>query len=717
MARRFRAEVDTWLHGAEVTTTTPDKIHATAASRALNTAWLKAWPSKRKGCELLTQAAQTGKAAILGMGHLDTDAAEINWVIDDTGRWSKLDLDLGTLGAIDAANTTPFTAGTKYPSTTIANDYLFAVNGTDAKKTDGITVTNFGFAAPSVPTVVDAAVAGTPSGTYRFALTALNENSGHESSLSTYASVAVVNSRITVSWTFPSDTQITKVRVHIFKEGLSSEFFRLGSTNVTPAPDATTGGYASTTTSITVNVSDTNINDLVTLSPSTSENDPPPTGCTFVHYHGNRIFATDGVDLYYSKVEDPESFDPNNVEHVNSKDGVNIIGCATLADTQLLILKSTSSHLLNGPSDPHIWEIAALDPTIGAISFRSIINAEGSVWWQAQQGIMSIKPGGMPTRMDSPNVSDRLENLEIPQLAFTSAAYDEIRQRILFSVPEVGNTRNTLILPYNLKMGLWEDIWDPFDVSAMGVFADDEDEHFVALGGYKGRLFRLWIDPYVDGVRRANADGTVQFTLSGTVTSATGTTLTDSTATFDTDGDGLQEVIVIAVNAVGQIQRNRINSNTTTELTVENTWDSTPDSTWTYVIGSPNFEFDTKHFHPSSATVDGDGSVFNERNWKRVLIKGLTDTGQSTLDVYALKDGDTFDLSTHVEVPIFSGGAVWDTDTWDVGKFGFNKVSTTHRSLGVHARTCGLRIVNREPGNGAVVVSVGLYGTELGHKE
>ena len=80
---------------------------------------------------------------------------------------------------------------------------------------------------------------------------------------------------------------------HIFEVGLSDLFFRLGSTNVTPHLIQILG-YTSGTLSISVNVSDSDINNLIVKSPGTHENDPPPTGATFIFYHGSRMFATDG---------------------------------------------------------------------------------------------------------------------------------------------------------------------------------------------------------------------------------------------------------------------------------------------------------------------------------------------------------------------------------------------------------------------------------------
>lgn len=713
MARRFREELMEWSKGAIVTDITADKIPKDSSSRAHNVAFLKGgFPSKRKGVGIVTPAAQSGRHPILALDN----ALGMNWVIDDLGRWSKVDVNAGTFAAIDAGHTTPFTAGTHYPSTTTAKNLLFAANGIEAKKTDGTTVMAWGFAPPAAPTVVDSGVAGNPTGTYTFGLTALNENTGHESSLSATTSVTVAGKKITVSWVFPSDTQITKVRVHIFKLGLSSQFFRLGSTDVTPTPDPTTGGYSSGTLSITVNVTDADINNLIIASPSQTENNPPPAGITFCQWHNGRMFVTDGNYLYFSKLDDPESFDPVNFEVVNTNDNQKIKAMAPLADFQLIIWKDGSSHILIGP-DPASWSIQPLDPSIGLSSIRAITFVEGAVWWEALQGLFRLEYAvygiGRPQRVDAPNISDRLENLNDALLGSTAAAYDSVHQRMFFAVPDENSaSRNTLMLPFNTKLKVFEDTWDPMDVSALGVFVVNSVP-VVVIGGYQGRVFQMWTTPYVDGVRQT--DGvSVTFTLTGKVVSATATTLTDGTATFDTANDGLREVCVVAVSPQGLVQRNIIASNTSTVLTLVNNWNVQPDSTWSYYIGNPWFEFDTVHMHPTSVP-NREGSALYERTFKQILVRATSDAGAS-LDVYSIIDGDFSNFATHNSMAVMTGGAVWDLDKWDLGKFGSNNITTAHQSLGARGRTCGIRVQSRIPGDAVILLSLGLYGTEHSYK-
>ncbi len=701
MARRFIEEISHWKAGAQ-TETEPDKIDNNATPRALNVAWTKSGlPSKRKGFELLTQSGATDSPAALALGHF----ADLDWVIYDDGSWQVL--DTGALVPLDAGNPSPFTSGYKLTSTAVANNLLFAVNGTDAFKTDGTTVSKFGIDAPASPTVA-AGAAGTPDGDYYIALTAYNSNTGHESSLSTPVAVTVTNQKIHVSWSFPSDTQVTTIRVHLFKVGLTDTFFQLATApGMSPAPDGTTGGYDSGTLAVDINISDTEINDLIIVSPDEHENDPPPAGTTFIALHGSRMFATDGLNLYFSKINKPESFDPRNFEPVNTSDGQDVIAFIPLTEQQLLILKENSSYMLVGPNDPNVWEIGPLDTVVGCKAPRSLVATEGVTWWQAKQGIFRMVPGELPVK-----IGEREDTVNFQQLANAVAAYDERSKRILFAVPEAGALRNTIIYPYNTRLNIWEDTWNPMDISAMGVYIDTVDgSPYVAVGNYKGRLFRNGQLPYVDGVR-LNDGGSTEFTLKGTVTASDPSTLTDSGATFDTDGDGLAEIVVIADMGDGTYQRNTIASNTGTVLTLNSNWAVNPPVGTVYYIGSPDFQFDTKYLAPTQNPQDV-GSIYYSRNFKQILLKGVSDTGSATVKVYGIIDHVVNPFAGLVTFDLAGAGAQFDVDTFDVGIFGVQTAFATHKHFGKHGRVCGLRAINREPTVGVILLGLGLMGSEL----
>lgn len=192
--------------------------------------------------------------------------------------------------------------------------------------------------------------------------------------------------------------------------------------------------------------------------------------------------------------------------------------------------------------------------------------------------------------------------------------------------------------------------------------------------------------------------------------------LTDSLATFDTANDGLIEIPVTVITPSGLAIRNVIQANSSTVLTVLNPWSILPQVGWMYYVGSPNFEFDTKHLHPTSVP-NQEGSVFYERTWKELLVKGYTDSIATNFECYTILDGDlSLANALRLTVPIVAGGAVFDVDLFDVGRFGMGKVVTVHQSLGLNGRTLGFRFRNSQPGEGVLLLGVGVMGSELNHK-
>jgi hypothetical protein len=205
------------------------------------------------------------------------------------------------------------------------------------------------------------------------------------------------------------------------------------------------------------------------------------------------------------------------------------------------------------------------------------------------------------------------------------------------------------------------------------------------------------------------------FTLKGTIESFTSTTLTDTSATFDVAGDGLAEIVVQAVDGDGNRFRNIITSNTATVLTLMNEWTLDATKTWTYYIGCPNWEFDTKSMAPTSAPVEG--SLFNSRKFKRLHITGQSVVGATTVQVNAIIDNITNPFARSMDVSWTVAGATWDVDLWDVGVFGQEDViATVHKSIGKKGKVIGFRLINREPNEAIILTGLGVQGTELSYK-
>lgn len=762
---RFRKDYNSWERGV-ISGGREDKVPDSASPHATNAALLyvgsnpvMAVPAKRLGCAVVTAVAESGTPAILGLYHYrrrsGSSYTNHELCVTDTGRLSKLNSAGAAWESADSGTAAPFTSQAiesgvppdevvneaygHLPDFETMNNLCFIVNGQEARKYDGSNIYNFGLVAPAAPTTADSGVAGQPSGTYEFKLTLYNSNTGHESSPSPVSTALAVSSKkITITTTAANvidntgistfDNQVTHVRIYARLTTLSSDFFRLSDTEMTvndgDAYAAAHGGWATDggNHSWTFNLDNTDLNNLTAKVPGLTENEPPPSGTMAIAEHLSRMFATDGIDLYYSGIGKPESFDTtNDFERVAFDDGQRILGIKSISENILAIFKERSTYALVG-TDANSWEVRLIDDSVGMVAQRSLFSAEGIVYWWSQYGPYSWKPGGKPEPLAYPDISDLVgeDAIYFKKLRFIVGAPDVERQRIMWAVTEVkdgaASQRNSAILSYNYRLGVWEGKWDPMDVSALAVLHDTNDTPFVHIGNYKGRLFRMWSGNQ-DGARTIS--GGTTFTLEGSPTETSAArTLVDSGATFDTADAGLDELYVYAISQDNRVQRNRIVSSTGTVLTLANNWTLNPTTAFTYVIASPNFCWELAHSNDIT-TPDGHRvpQPFRRKRYKEAYINALCDTGNLTITLEYLVDNPG-NVPTATTTILASDTTLARFGTAEFGEavFGSAKATPVRVRIGRAGRSFSMRVCNREPNTQMVLLNVGIRGSTLSEK-
>jgi hypothetical protein len=691
-----------WAAGV-ITAIASHALPPNASPRARNSVLLgasqdQAYFAKRRGLTTMNATPITGSSAILA--EIDfrrasgTTLTPYHLVISANGRFDKL-LDDGTTAAADSFTASPFTANATKPDWTIANNLLFIVKGGDKKKFDGTTVSNFGIAAPAAaPTLADSGVAGIPSGTYEGALVYYNSNTGQRSSRSASASITVTAKQIDFSWTAPPDAQVTHVIPVIRNTSNQPNFYEI------PTP------VAIGTTTYRFNLDTTT---LITLAPSTLENNPPPAGVTQVELHNERLFVTDGALLYYSKQGSYESFDPNAYEAVGKNDGQLIVGIHS-AHGVLMIFKQRSTYLLIG-QDPADWRIEVLDAGVGATAHLSILTVNGVTYWWSLQSVVAWAGTGRVQALAGPLIGPSVTSSLLNYAAFDQvvAAADLQNKRLLFAAPEPGSTRNTIIFPFNYQLGVWDsDGWDPMDASALSTVYDSTDTPFVYLGGYQGQIFQFDDSSGNDGVPSLN--------VAGTVTAATSTTLSDSTANWPTTGGKLIERYVFAIDpSETHVQRRRITGNTATQLTVDPAWSSTPNTQWTYAIGGPDFQLDTRWNF-------ADAPFVKKRFMHFHVIGGSQNSSiPITVDFFLDFNNASTNPDTKLALTITGIGAKWGPGgaKWGQAQWGGQvKPSPQRYRIGKTGFGWRARIRNRNPNQDVQIFMVGvsseLLSTKLG---
>jgi len=658
-------------------------LPANASPRGLNSALALSqtglpYVQKRKGLTCLTSTPLTGSGAILGQHdyvevstgtrrHLCTTATQIA-VKGVDGVFSVL---TGTL-----TSATP-------PDFTTANSMAFIFNGTDAVKVRGTTVENVGIVRPVVATMSGATgAAGSHNGTYELRVAYKNTNTGHLSSASDTATATVVATNDQIDWSdvpVSPDAQVDARVLLIRNVATQAQFYVAGEI------------ADNTTTTATTNVADT---ALVTVAPTRTNRNPPPSGVKYCAVYRGRLVVSDGEAIYWSKIDEPEAFDTFAADLVDSS-GDPITGLLAHQDL-LLILKDDRTFSLTGDLGG-AYQMSMVDTNVGCLAHRTLVCARDAAYWWSRHGIVRFT-GAAVERIGMTTYGDPSDRVSMSNASLAQAVVHDERGSIYFAVPGIGQSRNTLILPWSYMSGVLEsDGWDPMDAASLGMAIDGTGVLQPTLGNYAGQVFQLW---------SANNDGVASGTVTGTFTAGSLplTTITDGTAAFDTTGGALVERKITFLDDDGALVttvRPRITANTATTLTFTPDIGFTVGATYRYIIGGPDFEFDTPW------RTFGDSWVKKRFEYAFFQFKGFDYGSGVSIDM----DFDDDDLNinekrrtfTHARTGTTFDDAIWDTDIWD------DVASVTLRKrIARTGRSWRMRFLNREANEPFALLLVGV---------
>lgn len=643
------AESGAW-RGGVVTGVDATLLPANASPRGWNSALALSrtgtpFVQKRRGLSCRGATQVTGAGAFLGQHdyvevstgtrrHLCTTATQI--VVEAVD---------GTFTVLSSALTsdTP-------PDFVTANGLAFIFNGTDAYKVRGTTVENVGITRPTVGTMAGAVgAAGLHNGTYELRVAFKNTNTGHISSASDTAAATVVATNDAIDWSnvpVSADAQVGSRLLLVRNTATMAKFYVAGeiADNVT--------------TTATTSVADEN---LTTLAPSTTNRNAPVSGQKYCTLYRGRLVVSDGEAIYWSKIDEPEAFDPFASDLIDSSGDV-ITGLAVNEGT-LLVFKDDRTFAITGDLGG-FYDLTQVSATMGCIAHRTIVMLNGSTYWWSRHGLTRFRGGAVEciglTLYGDPN-----DTVSIGNISAACAVAHEERSTIYIALPGIGQTRATFLLAFNTVLDVFEsNYWDPMDVASLGKAIDGNGILQPTLGSYAGQVFQLWSGNN-DGIA-ANTSTGGSFTVA-VGASVNSITFTDpNSLSADTTGGGLIERKITILNSDGEVvttnPRPRITANTTTAVTF--TPPITLDAgTYTLVIGGPNFQFDTpwRDF--------GDPWVKKRFEYLFLLIKG-EEYGASATIVMSF-DHDNLNLTSKDRTFTSTGvgaawdSAVWDTDVWD----------------------------------------------------
>jgi len=342
----------------------------------------------------------------------------------------------------------------------VSANHVFFANGTDAKKYDGTTLTNWGITnTASAPTLATSATGITALEGYKYVFTYGNSTTAHQSSPSpeSLSTGVFTNKQVDVTGARSTDTQVDKVHVYRTTDGGGGIFFEcVGSPIANPGAGSWT--FNDTTT-------DENLKSK--SAPIAGANDPPPAGIKLFKegYFANRIAGYVNNKMYISNWEEQtggvaganqvgipeESFNPRNYFQTEAA----IQGGGPAGDT-FLCMTGTNTWRLRGDSlDTFEWfQFLTGIGTQNRANFAKC--GQALMWFDNTTGIRA-SDGYSEHEISSPvysEVSNIADHAKV-SMAFVSMNFSGTIRKCLFFV----NGEDTQIYVFDILNNRWMPPW------------------------------------------------------------------------------------------------------------------------------------------------------------------------------------------------------------------------------------------------------------------
>ena len=680
----------------------PDDVPNQGVIRAYNTALLPliggdSQVTTRPGFRQWNRAAVQSTAQIVGMvqfifpgGWVDPKPTVIAAIqenpseqVDAVSLWS-----ITTASALTASVTTGVTTtwniSTSQPSIdfAVAKDRVYAVGmnftpaviwADSATEVTATIIQVIGMTAPAnAPTVAYTEDTGSMTGTYEFAVTWYNEDFGSESSLSQAISTASSSTSATITVALNNTSipvGVTQWRLYIRKPDISVKFQRLAEWSTSTA-----------TTTFDIDVSDDDINGMILQAPTVTENNQPPTGLRCIVWHQGRMFASDGEDLYYSNLENPEGWDPQNVEYIASGDGQKIVGLMPLDEASLAVFKTNSIYIIAGTS-PQTWEVRKAPGNVGpsGVDAYNVAYGDGLVAFWGRNGMYLWDLQSAPLDITN-EVWKEIYSAVAPSMTEHSGRvyFDPQGHRFLFiphltsALPGFGSA-TAVALPFSTIHRCWEATWwtgpgvDSLafgQSGCLGSWGSQEDSRLF-MAGSAGRILELSHDVWTDGAFFAGSvANTTGSGLTYTVSTATTTTIVVSdwvTEDIVPPASPYNSVLSVIDNTLGTVHRSPYTYSTAggvLTFTLTNTASVAPSAGSIVVLDMPVMELDTRSigvFAKNPETLADD--LMRKKRYGRVYMD-VAASGDCKFVLAAIRDAET--TAVRVWTPVIMKNTVRD---------------------------------------------------------
>jgi len=259
-------------------------------------------------------------------------------------------------------------SGVKYNSYNATTQNIFALNGTDRKRIEASTVTEWGIVAPAAaPTLTDAGTGVTGTYTVKYTYARVSGSTVLCESDPSAAASKVVSTGLHAEWTASSDTQVTHVRVYRSIDGGASWLFDEMFAKATTESDLTTV-------------------DASLGSAVATDHDRPPLGTIVAgpDYNGYCFIAKDNL-LYFSKPKQPEYWPTDYYLEVSTPDDP--IKALQFFNGSLYVFSRSSIWQVQG-TGYQSFAAVPISKTVGALGMDTVLGV-------ADLGIFHVHTDGV----------------------------------------------------------------------------------------------------------------------------------------------------------------------------------------------------------------------------------------------------------------------------------------------------------------------------------
>lgn len=543
---------------------------------------------------------------------------------------------------------------------TVMNGRLFIIAGPIRRSLAGKTYQPFGLQAPTATassTTVALIPSFLPNDTYSVYVTAYNTATDAESSPTYVGDVVTTSLNPTLMITLGgSAVGADTWRVYVQRQSTQTQAYLV--TQVVDASNqllTTTGNIPIASSTVYIDMSAAVLADLVIPVPSATENAQLSDEAIYITAFGRRMLAASRRKLFWSKQDRPEQFPTQNFEIVDTGAGDEITAIIPAGDELCLVLTKSATFGLFG-LDPQYWTLKPIDLTVGCVGRKSVVRFDNKVaWWSPQYGPVIYDQGRIQKIGHELLGHEQLNGIGEFNSGQVTAGWDPYHEHIVWAFPDVGDTVNTRLLPWNYRLNRWvASKWDPFVVPVMATGLDNHGDARLFVMDNLAGLYYFDRASANDGVNSGTLSGTFDPGVFSQITTVTGSGF--FTQAYGSNTATLAGHNILIYNDLGVVEgRVKIASNTSSSITLDRTVtvDLLTATTHYFVISSPYVEVCTGWF-------DAD-RPFNQKRWDRLFLDVKMGDSNAPVYVEAQLDG-SLTTQRSVTMTINAGQSITPVD-------------------------------------------------------